>query len=67
MAITAVDYFIISKLKEQALIPTRPSVLELGEANWYGDVPLDQLASDIRAHVKDSGAQQAMLEKLAFL
>lgn len=28
-----------SELKKSRLLPPHPSFLELGEANWYGDMP----------------------------
>lgn len=47
MAITAADYILWHKLHNDRVIPFRPSVLEIGEANWYGDVPLDTLRADV--------------------
>lgn len=40
MALSHPDVIIWQFLKENNLIPPKPSVLEIGEANWYGDVPL---------------------------
>jgi hypothetical protein len=47
MAINAIDYVIYRELSKSKQIPARPDVLELGEANWYGDVEIAQLAQDI--------------------
>lgn len=38
MAITAVEYSVLVKLRQDGLLPPAPAVLDLGEQNWYGDV-----------------------------
>ncbi len=38
MAITAIEYSVLVKLKQEGLLPPSPAVLDLGEQNWYGDV-----------------------------
>ena len=56
MAITTADYLLWRKLRDDGLIPPHPSILEIGEANWYGDVPLDTLREDIKQLAdKESG------------
>jgi hypothetical protein len=67
MAITTLDYLIIAQVKKLGLIPTHPAVLELGEANWYGDVSIDQLVADIKQHVTDADRQKALLQRLRTL
>lgn len=47
MAISEIDYVIYSELSRAKQIPPQPDVLELGEANWYGDVEIARLAQDI--------------------
>ena len=47
MALTAVDYNIFATLRAAGALPPRPSVLELGESEWYGDVPAEVLAQEI--------------------
>lgn len=64
MALTLVDYALFTHLVEQQILPARPRLLELGEANWYGDVTLEQLADDIRARVADPVRQQLLLAQL---
>ena len=64
MAITAVDYLIISQAFEQSVFPKNPDVVELGEANWYCDVPLQQLADDIHSRVEDKSKRNQLLSKL---
>ena len=49
MAITSVEYALIRRLRELGLIKTGGTLIEFGEANWYGDVTLDTLRVDIAA------------------
>jgi hypothetical protein len=39
MAIARMDIEMWEALKAKGVLPPAPLVLELGEANWYGDVP----------------------------
>jgi hypothetical protein len=39
MAITTGDRMVWRELRKKDLIPHQPSVLEIGRANWYGDMP----------------------------
>jgi hypothetical protein len=61
MAITALEYFLLSELNAATLLPPEPDILELGESNWYGDVAIEKLVADIR------DGQLAAAEKLALL
>src|SRR5271166_6315231 len=47
MAIGIPEYCLLSLARELNLIPQHPEILEIGEANWYGDVPLEQLKNDL--------------------
>lgn len=49
MAITVVEYALVRRLRELGLIKTGGSLIEFGEANWYGDVTQEMLAADIEA------------------
>lgn len=40
MALTAVDYHVFEALRKGGLLPPKPAVLELGEAEWYGEAEL---------------------------
>ena len=53
MAITTLEYAILSKLKAADALPSHPALLELGRSNWYGDVPLEQLLADLAVLVPD--------------
>ena len=48
MAITAGDRSLWRKLRELDAIPVMPDVLEMGKANWYGDVPPADFHADRR-------------------
>jgi len=54
MAITAVNYFLIKKLREQKILPYFNTILEIGEQNWYGDLSPRVLFDDIKLFAKDS-------------
>ena len=47
MAISVIEYQLMRTLQEQALFPRGGDLLEIGEANWYGDISLDLLRADI--------------------
>lgn len=47
MAITAIEYSFFRSLRRQGLMPIGGDVLEVGEANWYGDVGVSNLLADI--------------------
>jgi len=47
MAITQVEYALIRKLREVGVLKPGSSLIEFGQSNWYGDVPLEQLYKDI--------------------
>ncbi|HLW67857.1 MAG TPA: hypothetical protein VKS79_21240 [Gemmataceae bacterium] len=46
MAITGGDRRVWRYLRGAGLIPDRPAVLEIGRANWYGDVPEKDFHAD---------------------
>jgi hypothetical protein len=39
MAISATHYMILRELKQRGVLPQGGSILEIGQANWYGDAP----------------------------
>jgi len=65
MAITSVDYSILRKLHDMGAIPPRPSVLELGEAEWYGDVGLPVLSEAIDDLVEDEEERERLHQRMA--
>jgi hypothetical protein len=48
MALTRADCLIWENLAERSVIPSAPSLLEIGQANWYGDMPLDWLVDQVK-------------------
>ena len=47
MAITHGDCVLWRELRRQSHIIEAPAVLEIGRANWYGDVPREQFLADL--------------------
>ena len=62
MAITQVYYHLLREACRKKTISKGSSVLELGEANWYGDFSPEVLRSEIRKYVDDQ-VLQAELER----
>jgi len=48
MAITAVAYQVFAEMRNRGIWPQNQHVLEIGESNWYGDVPLETLIRDAK-------------------
>jgi hypothetical protein len=65
MALTAVDYRIFMGLRTEGILPSRPGVLELGEAEWYGDVPAETLADTIDQLTQDLELRTKLHAQLA--
>lgn len=64
MAITQVMYHIFKEAAAQKVLPKGGAILEFGEANWYGDLPVAVLRRDIEATVKDPIVRQRLLAPL---
>ena len=54
MAISVSHYSLVRKLREQNILPSFNTILELGEQNWYGDVSPKVLFNDIKLFAKES-------------
>ena len=65
MAITWVTYRAISALFKNGHLPKVTSILEFGEANWYGDVPVDQLITDIKTFSDSIDEREFLLNRVA--
>lgn len=65
MAVTALEHMVLCSLREHGLLPAAPAVIELGESNWYGDVPVDQLAADLTRFAPDAERSVAALREAA--
>ena len=64
MALTAVDYHVLEALRKAGLLPKNPSVLELGESEWYGDISPAELMALIDAAVPEQGKRAALRRRL---
>lgn len=65
MAITYIDHTIFTRLKESGMLPPRPSILELGEAQWFGDVPTEVLSENIENLVHDEELREQLHQRMA--
>ncbi len=63
MAITRFDYLFWKELREEGRIPANPFVLELGQANWYGDINPACLVADIH-HLARPESVERLLKRL---
>lgn len=64
MALTQGEYDIISAAREADVLPPKPAVLQIGEANWYGDVHIRRFVADIRRIVPDRTRQEELIQEL---
>jgi hypothetical protein len=64
MAISAAHYWILRDMFKQGLFRPGGAILELGEANWYGNLAAIQLIDDIRACVTDPARQQSLVTRM---
>ncbi len=62
MAIAAVHYVFIKKLREENILPYFNTILEIGEQNWYGDISPEVLFDDIKLFAKDSQKEDLVTE-----
>lgn len=67
MAITNIEYALLKRLKDSDLLPENPSLLELGQSNWYGDVSLDRLVADVREHIVPDSHAEHLISQLTSL
>ncbi len=61
MAITKCTYTVTRMLFEQQALPQGASVLEFGEANWYGDVSNETLVQDIEKYADGDSERKDLL------
>lgn len=62
MAITVIEYSVLMNLRKSRLVPENPNILEIGQQNWYGDVPMEILG----AHITEAfGDDQEGINELA--
>lgn len=65
MAVSAVHYTIIRELFMRGMLPQNGALLELGEANWYGDIDPLAMVHDIRAAITDPLRRDALIKRLS--
>ena len=64
MAISRSEYSLLRNLRASGMVPKKPHLLELGEANWYQDVPVQELADDIR-RLAEPDSRERLYNELA--
>jgi len=65
MAITSFSYAILRSVCENGLLPKSGTILEFGEANWYGDVSVEALTQDIQNFVESQDQQEYLQQQMA--
>jgi hypothetical protein len=66
MAVSMLHYCLVRDLFLQGALPRGGAILELGEANWYGDAdPLALILPDINKHVADETRRNALAARLS--
>ncbi len=64
MAITNIEYALLRQLKDSGFVKDNSALLELGQSNWYGDVPLSTLVDDIRKNVASESEANEMIGQI---
>ncbi len=62
MAINIVQYNLMRRFRDQKLFPLGGDLLELGEANWYGDVNPNILRADIAKYAIPAKRSELLAE-----
>lgn len=64
MAISMVHYLLVRDFAMQGGLRKGGALLEIGEANWYGDVCKQSLVDDIERFVAEPAKRQALLARI---
>lgn len=64
MAISAKEYLFLSILHQTQRLPDQPTVLEVGEQHWHGDVSVATLAQDLDQTSADPDQRAALHQAL---
>lgn len=56
MAITALEYLVLTDLRHRGILPSRPHMLEFGPQNWYGDVSF-KAVENLARELLDNGSE----------
>jgi hypothetical protein len=65
MAITHLEFTVLTSLRAHGIITPGLNLLELGQSNWYGDVSVDEFEAEIRRLVGEADRRDLYLKKLA--
>ena len=64
MALSATHHFLMRDFFRKGLLPRHGALLEIGEANWYGNVDPHVLAADIQEFISDPTRRAALAQRL---
>ena len=64
MAVSVPHYLVIRDLYRYGLLPQGGTLLEIGEANWYGDIKPLSMIDDITRFVTDPVRRDALIARL---
>jgi len=64
VAITQIEFHLINDLLRAGVIPAGPRVLELGQANWYRDVPMTALEAAVTEFATDDARRARSLDAI---
>jgi hypothetical protein len=64
LAITTIEYSIFEMVRKTGVLPRDPSMLELGEAQWYGDVAAGRLSDSIEDLIADESERDRLQQRL---
>jgi hypothetical protein len=67
VAFTFAELTLLANLRKANLLPPKPAVLEIGENNYCGDVPIQQLVACIHEYATDPAIRSQLLADLQAL
>jgi hypothetical protein len=67
MALSPVFRYIIRSLREHHVLPQGVSILEIGEANWYGPLETEPMVEDVNKFVSDPVRRAELIERIGQL
>ena len=67
MALNQPVYLLLRKAWDANLLPQKGAILEFGETNWYGDMPISALLADLVQVIKDEARLNEIRERITVL
>jgi hypothetical protein len=64
MAMSPVQRYLFRSMFEHHVLPSGGALLEIGEANWYGQINRDELLGDIEKYVSDPERRAALARRV---